>query len=395
MSIDTIVLFDGPERDNLLPLTFTRAVADLRIGILTILEKWEKLTGIKTQVLTQSYLQSKYPFSPKGKTVYINAAILPSQKLLAEIEKLPLHSVLRSKDSIVAIFTDESFQTLSNLEQADTSNFELRTSNFTGLRFPWDIFTYNGSQIRADIVFMKLEPNPEVLSASNHLVAPDNIYVAANVSCGFSILNAKAGPIYLGKGCEVMEGNIIRGPFSLGDYSTVKMGARIYGDTSIGPQCKVSGEIINSVIFGYSNKAHDGFLGNSVIGEWCNLGADTNNSNLKNNYGQVKAWNYPAAGQIDTGLQFCGLIMGDHSKCSINTMFNTGTVVGVSANIFGGGFPSKFVPDFSWGEKAEYQLDKAFEVAELVMDRRGISLAETDKEILRNVFEITKKYRKT
>jgi UDP-N-acetylglucosamine diphosphorylase/glucosamine-1-phosphate N-acetyltransferase len=213
----------------------------------------------------------------------------------------------------------------------------------------------------------------------------------------FAILNATDGPIYIGKDAEIMEGSMIRGPFSLGEHSVLKLGAKIYGPTTIGPHSKVGGEVNNSVIFGYSNKAHDGFLGNSVLGEWCNIGADSNNSNLKNNYAEVKLWDYEKGRFIGTGLTFCGLIMGDHSKCGINTMFNTGTVVGVSANIFGAGFPRNFVADFSWGGAAGftvYKLKEAFETAERVYQRRGMAFDENEKEILTRVFELTEKFRK-
>lgn len=393
MAIDTIVLFDGPQRVHLLPLTFTRAVADIRVGILSLRDKWRYLSGRNPEVLTQTYLQPKYPLNASGRILYVNAAVLPGPALLAELEKLPVNTVLKSGDDLLAIHTDEHFTTLVDLDKTSAYNIVLPTSNFELLRHPWDIFTHNGPQISADIAAMKLEPNPELLSKTNTLVADYNIYVGGNVSCGYSLLNAKAGPIYLGSNSEVMEGCIIRGAFALGEDATLKMGTRIYGDTTIGPHSKVSGEISNSVIFGYSNKAHDGFLGNAVIGEWCNLGAGTNNSNLKNNYGKVRAWDYAVNQAVDTELQFCGLIMGDHAKCAIDTMFNTGTVVGIFANIFSNGFPPKFIPDFSWGEKAEYEFEKALDVAARVMERRDIALTDTDRAILKSVFEATRAYR--
>ena len=204
------------------------------------------------------------------------------------------------------------------------------------------------------------------------------------------------GPIYIGKDSEIMEGSLVRGPFALGENSILKMGAKVYGATTIGPYCKVGGEINNSVLFGYSNKGHEGFLGNSVLGEWCNIGADSNTSNLKNNYAEVKLWNYENERFINTGLQFCGLMMGDHSKCGINTMFNTGTVIGVSANIFGAGFPRNFIPSFSWGGAAgfsTYHMNKVIEVAKVVMKRRALDLSELDKNILQHVFETTSKFR--
>lgn len=386
MPIQHIVLFDGNERDNLLPLTATRAVADLRIGILTIKEKWEKYFQTSVEVLTQDYLQEKYPYTLKENSVFINASILPSDDLVSAIEKLEKNIVLKSDATILALKTNDVISSLNGIKQisAKLKSTDQQFNNSI-INFPWDIFSLNGQEIKNDIQLLGLKPNPEKLSLTNTLLGSD-IYVEDGVNCECSILNSKQGPIYLGKNSEVMEGCTIRGPFALGEHATLKMQTKIYGDTTIGPHCKIGGEVSNSVFFGYSNKAHDGFLGNSVIGEWCNLGADTNNSNLKNNYGKVKVYNYPAKDFIDTGLQFCGLIMGDHAKSSINTMFNTGTVAGVCANVFGGGFHPKFIPDFAWNEK-EFELEKAYEVAQRVMERRSIQLNETDKKILKHIFD--------
>lgn len=386
MPIQHIVLFDGNERDNLLPLTATRAVADLRVGILTIKEKWEKYFQTKADILTQDYLQTKYEYSQKENTVFINASILPSKRLADEIVQLSEETGLMSQNVTIAFKTSQSISSIKDFSKIFTQlNFQISAFLNSQIAFPWDIFTLNGREIRNDIQLLGLKPNPEKLSSTNTVLG-NEIYIGDGVSCECSILNSKQGPIYLGKDSEVMEGCTIRGTFALGEHSTLKMQTKMYGDTSIGPHCKVGGEVSNSVFFGYSNKAHDGFLGNSVIGEWCNLGADTNNSNLKNNYGKVKVWNYPMKDFIDTGLQFCGLIMADHAKSSINTMFNTGTIVGVCANIFGGGFHPKFIPDFAWNEK-EFELEKAYEVAQRVMERRSIVLTETDKNILKYIFE--------
>lgn len=396
MPIQHIVLFDGNERDNLLPLTATRAMADLRVGILTIKEKWEKYFQTKVDVLTQDYLQPKYTYTQKENTIFINTQFLPTKSFIKDLESLGDNEILKWRTMLVAIKTNQPINSIQDIYKIDASNNEnkdynyghkqLNTTESTYLiSHPWNIFSHNGNEIKNDIKLLVLKPNPEKLSATNAILG-NEIYVEDGVSCECSILNAKNGPIYLGKNSEVMEGTTIRGSFALGEHSTLKMQTKIYGDTTIGPHCKVGGEVSNSVFFGYSNKAHDGFIGNSVIGEWCNLGADTNNSNLKNNYGKVKAYNYPAKDIIDTGLQFCGLIMGDHAKSSINTMFNTGTVVGVCANVFGGGFHPKFVPDFAWNEKI-FDLEKAYEVAQRVMERREINLSETDKNILKYIFE--------
>ncbi|MEO1714969.1 MAG: glucose-1-phosphate thymidylyltransferase, partial [Bacteroidota bacterium] len=261
-----------------------------------------------------------------------------------------------------------------------------------------EIFSQNGAALRSDYEKLTRNRLSEALPESNTLIGPKNqLFIEPGASVEGAILNTKTGPIYIGKDAAVMEGAIIRGPFALGNNGVVKLGAKVYGPTTIGPFAKIGGEVNNSVLFGYSNKGHDGFLGNSVIGEWCNLGADTNNSNLKNNYAEVRAWNYKLEGFIPTGLQFCGLIMGDHSKCGINTMFNTGTVVGVSANIFGAGFPRNFVPSFTWGGPSgmsTYRVKKAFETAERVMVRRKKELDKVERDILEHVFRISSTYRR-
>jgi UDP-N-acetylglucosamine diphosphorylase/glucosamine-1-phosphate N-acetyltransferase len=388
------VLFDGKERDNLLPLTATRAVASIRIGILTIKEKWEKHLGTQVDILTQDYLQPKYTLHQKENTLFINACVLPSAALCREIESLEENNLLLHEETIIAIKTSQRIDSVDSMyEPYDGYPLKFSTAEVQKIEFPWTIFTLNGLEIKRDIQLLGLKPNPEKLAASNQLIGTE-FYVEDGAVCECAVLNSNDGPVYLGKDSEVMEGCTVRGPFALGSHATLKMQSKIYGDTSIGPYCKVGGEVSNSVLFGYSNKAHDGFLGNSVIGEWCNLGADTNNSNLKNNYGTIKVWNYPSKTFIPTALQFCGLIMGDHAKSGINTMFNTGTVAGVCANIFGGGFHPKFIPDFSWGQEGTFQLDKAYEVAQRVMERRGITLAQTDKDILNYIFEHTEEFRK-
>jgi UDP-N-acetylglucosamine diphosphorylase/glucosamine-1-phosphate N-acetyltransferase len=388
MSIQHIVLFDGNQRNHLLPLTATRAVADIRIGILTIKEKWEKYLNIKTDVLTQDYLQPKYSFNQNENTVFINANVLPTIQLVEEIKSLKSETALMKNENTIAFQTNQQINSINDFATAfNQLNFQIATiSNLQILSNPWNIFSWNGQEIKNDILLLGLKPNPEKLSSTNTLLG-NEIYVEDGVSCECSVLNAKDGPIYLGKDSEIMEGCTVRGPFALGEHASLKMQAKIYGDTTIGKYSKVGGEVSNSVIFGYSNKGHDGFLGNSVIGEWCNLGADTNNSNLKNNYGKVSAWSYPEKKYINTNLQFCGLIMGDHAKAAINTQFNTGTVVGVCANVIDAGFPPKFVPDFSWGNSDVFELEKAYEVAQRVMERRQIKLSEIDKNILKYIFD--------
>jgi UDP-N-acetylglucosamine diphosphorylase/glucosamine-1-phosphate N-acetyltransferase len=387
------ILFDGNVRNQLLPFTFTRPVADIRVGILTIREKWEQLLGFTTTTLTEDYLSEKYPFLELEKNIFINASFLPSENLAGIIKGLEENQAVFFEEEPLAFFATEgqevAFETFDIIQYAH--NDVLRIAH------TWDIFSKNGQAIKRDFELLtkgrKSQPIPEGVWAKN----PENIFIEEGATLEFCTLNASEGPIYIGKHAEIMEGALIRGPFALCEHASVKMGAKIYTNTSIGPHSKVGGEVNNSVIFGYSNKSHDGFLGNSVLGEWCNLGADSNNSNLKNNYAEVRLWDYETEGFARTGLQFCGLMMGDHSKCGINTMFNTGTVVGVSANIFGSGFPRNFVPSFSWGGSGgftTYKTDKAFEVAKVVMSRRNIEFSEVDAKILEHVFEETAKWRK-
>lgn len=384
-------LFDGPSRNNLLPFCFTRPVAEIRVGILTIREKWERLLGQKTFTQTEVYLQEKWPYREMEENIFINASYLPNKDLVGQIRNLRADEAIFDGQTPVAYFqmTDEA--DLDIYEHIPMSGNSIVINN------PWDIFSKNAEAIQADFKLLTKGRKSALIPDSVFCTNKENIFVEEGAKLNFASLNASDGPIYIGKNAEVMEGCTVRGPLALCEYSTLKMQAKIYGATTIGPHSKVGGEVNNSVIFGYSNKGHDGFLGNSVIGEWCNLGADTNNSNLKNNYAEVKLWDYNNEGFINTGLQFCGLMMGDHSKCGINTMFNTGTVVGVSANIFGAGFPRNFIPSFSWGganRMISYKTEKAFEVAEIVMKRRGIDFAEIDKKILERVFEETKKFRR-
>ncbi|MBI9054163.1 MAG: GlmU family protein [Bacteroidales bacterium] len=390
------ILFDDKSWDNLLPLTFTRPVCEIRTGILTIKEKWEKHLNAKLSYLTQDFLSEKYKLFVTDENILINGAVIPDGDLLNQINKLSLNESIVVNDELVAVCLGKKevaqfrHDNIENYVHADYSNTVLKIS------WPWHIFSLNDETLKLDFELITKNRKSVDISESNNILGIENIFVEEGARIEFATLNATTGPIYIGKDAEIMEGSIVRGPFALCEHSTLKMGAKIYGATTIGPHSKVGGEVNNAVILGYSNKGHDGFLGNSVLGEWCNLGADTNNSNLKNNYAEVRLWNYQAERFIKTGLQFCGLIMGDHSKCAINTMFNTGTVIGVNTNIFGEGFPRNFVPSFSWGGAhgfTGYGINKAFEVAEVVMKRRNITLNELDKNILKYVFEKTSKFR--
>lgn len=392
------ILFDDTSRENLLPLTFTRPVAEIRIGILTIREKWEKMLNTTCSYLTVDYLQEKFkPAEGNKESCIINGSILPDQILVDLIKKLNAGEALIWNDTLIAAVLPNTPDKSYNPEINHFKEKKVLVDKPFMVTNPWDIFTQNGKATEADFEMITKNRKSEPISATNQVLNPERVFIEKGAKIECSILNAETGPIYIGVDAQVMEGSIVRGPFALCDGSVLKMGAKIYGPTTIGPHSKVGGEINNSVVFGCSNKAHDGFLGNSVIGEWCNIGADSNNSNLKNNYANVKLWSYPKKSFVDTGLQFCGLIMGDHSKCGINTMFNTGTVVGVSANIFGSGFPRNFIPSFSWGGAqgfSVYAIDKAFETVERVFERRNMVFDNTEKKILKKIFELTDEYRK-
>ncbi len=385
------ILFDGTVRDSLLPFTFTRPVADIRVGILTIREKWEKYLNTTTTTVTEDYLSEKYPLVELDENILINASFLPNKELVTQIESLQMNEAIFQNEEVIAFYSLEA-------QEVDFSTF--KAIEFEGdvlqIKNTWDIFSKNGEALQADFDFLTEGRKSAPISKTNSLINPKNIFLEEGASVEYSILNATEGPIYLGKDAEVWEGSLIRGAFALCSNAVVKMGAKMYGPTTVGPFGKVCGEISNSVIFGYSSKGHEGYLGNAVLGEWCNIGADSNNSNLKNNYAKVRMWNYASESFEQTGLQFCGLMMGDHSKTAINTMFNTGTVIGVNCNIYVPGFPRNFVPSFSWGGASgftTYPTNKAFEAAKVMMARRGVEFNEKEANILNHVFELTKKWR--
>ena len=386
------ILFDGTVRNALLPFTYTRPVADIRIGILTIREKWEKYLGNTTTTITEDYLEEKFPMVEMGTNIMLNASFLPNSNLVALVKNLKENEAVFKDDEVVA------FYTLNTQENVDFGTYDIThyKDELLQIKNTWDIFSLNEKALIEDYVFLtegrKSEPIPNTVNCINK----ENIFLEEGVDISFATLNASSGPIYIGKDAIIMEGSLVRGPFALCHDSILKMGAKIYGATTIGPLSKVGGEVNNTVFFGYSSKAHEGYLGNAVIGEWCNLGADTNNSNLKNNYAEVKLWSYETERFAKTGRQFCGLMMGDHSKCGINTMFNTGTIIGVSANIFGGNFPRNFIPSFSWGGSggfSTYVMNKVNEVASVVMKRKHVDYDEQEKKILQHIFDETEKYR--
>lgn len=398
--MNNIILFDDENWKSFLPLTYTRPIGELRLGILTIREKWEKRLNGKVSYITQDYLSDKFPIEIANDNYVINPRWIPNAKLISLIKDLDMNDALLIDDTLVAArMNDSQFQLLiknDELEELKGIDISKNRNDFLQILRPYDLNTFNGIEIENDFELLTEKRYSQNVNNTNVLINKSNIFVDEGATLNNASLNATDGPIYIGKGAEIMEGSYIRGPFSLCENATVKMGAKIYGETTIGPHSKVGGEISNTIIVGYSNKAHDGYLGNSYIGEWCNLGAGTNASNLKNNYTEVKVWDYNTDKFEKSGKQFCGLIMGDHSKCGIQTMFNTGTVVGVSANIFGSGYPRTFIPSFSWGGSKGYMtfsLNKSFEIAETVMARRSIELTEYDKLILEHIFHNSSQYR--
>jgi UDP-N-acetylglucosamine diphosphorylase/glucosamine-1-phosphate N-acetyltransferase len=386
------ILFDSDVRNTLLPFTYTRPVADIRVGILTIREKWEKHLGLTTTTITEEYLEEKYPMVEMEENILINASFCPTEYLVEQVKNLSKNEAIFKGDDVIAFYTAESQEEV-NFDEYFQIEFK---EELIQIKNTWDIFTYNGKAIQLDYDLITEGRTSEPIPEGVQVLNKKNIFIEEGAEVIFSTLNASEGPIYIGKDALVMESSSIRGPFAMCEKAVLKIGAKIYKDTTIGPYSKVGGEVSNSVIFGYSSKGHDGYLGNSVLGEWCNLGADTNTSNLKNNYAEVKLWDYESERFAKTGLQFCGLLMGDHSKCGINTMFNTGTVVGVSVNIFGSGFPRNFIPSYSWGGAAgftTFQMNKVSEVATAVMQRRSLVFDDKDQKILDHIFEETKKYR--
>lgn len=391
-----IFLLDIAEtRLQLLPLTYTRSIGELRVGILKIHEKWSTKLGAEVNLITESYLGKIDKNSDSKHNLIINASLCPNDLLIKALDNLQENQKLTQNGKFLA--SKATYTPVFN----QTHDDQLISVEYSGkvdlIERPWDIFIKNGDQIRMDF---------EILTNDRRSISIDdphtraynekNIFIEDGAEVKAAILNAENGPIYIGKNAKIHEGAIVRGPFALCEFGQVNMGAKIRGDSTFGPHTKVGGEVANSVIMGYSNKGHEGYLGNSVIGEWCNLGADTNTSNMKNNYTKIKMWDYTKDSFVKTGLQFCGLIMGDHTKCGINTMFNTGTVVGMSANIFGSGYPRNVIPSFSWGGATGFTthgLTKAKETASIAMRRKTKEWSKLDDDIFKEVFDRSAKYR--
>lgn len=382
--MNNIILFDGAVRTNLLPLTFTRPVGEIRIGILTIKEKWEKRLSASVSFLTESYLSHKYPLIVSDENIFVAGNILPSDSFINEINNLNVNEALTDEGSVIAFKGS-----LSDFESRNWTSKPVASSP-EQLVHTFDIFVKNGQEICADFDLITQGRKSAPVSPTNQIIGSHPVFIEEGAYMECSVINTSKGPVYIGKESEIMEGALIRGPFAACTHATVNMGARIYGPTTIGPHCKVGGELNNVVMFGYSNKAHEGFLGNAVLGEWCNIGAGTEASNLKNDYTEIKLWNYSSRRFAKTGLQFCGLIMGDYSKAGINTMFNTATLIGVGCNIYGTGFPRNFVSSFLEGGNSGFEqanMKKFFTTTEKVMARRSKDLTEADKQICLHIFE--------
>ncbi len=388
-----LILFDDPAiRPELLPFTFTRPVADIRVGILTIAEKWQKRLDNAPSFLTESYLSASYPCRTTTDNLYINGAVCPTDELTRRVQHLTSgEGLLSSAGLLVALRTDQAITEVTQLTDAVRSSSVFEEFIPT-MRHLWSLIAANGDQIRADFDLLTAgrESQP-ITDPFTQCYAPENIFIEPGATLKATILNAADGPIYIGKNAIVSEGSVIVGPFGLGEGAMVHYQSRMRSNTSIGPYCKAGGEIANSIMFANSAKGHEGYLGDSVVGEWCNLGAGTNTSNLKNDYANVKLHNYATGGLVDTGRKFCGLMMGDFTKAGIGTLFNTGTVVGVNVNVYGGGIQPKHIPSFSWGGTVDgfvpYRIDKALQVAKETFSRRNTAFDAAEESILRAVYQ--------
>lgn len=390
-------IFDTISAKRLLPFTHTRPVADIRCGILTQRERWEKLLNLsQSGTITGKVLSKVFPPIYNSDNLYVNAAILANEAIAEQVAALQNGEALVAAEVLIALRTSEQL-TLSDFNNKTISYQAIPyEANFRMLQNVWDIFGLADEAIRYDFNLLSSNVQSEALPAHNTLIgSAEDLFIAKGAQITAAILNTTTGPIFIDEDAEVMEGAMLRGPIYLGKHGAFKMGTKVYGATSIGHHSKVGGELSNVIMFDYSNKGHDGYLGNAVIGSWCNLGADTNASNLKNNYDEVSIWSEYENRMVKTGTQFCGLLMGDHSKCGINTMFNTGTVVGVSCNIYGGDFPDKYIPSFSWGGKNDmtsYQFDKAIDTARRMMARRGKQPTAEEIEVLASICEKSQRF---
>lgn len=395
-----LILFDDETRDHLLPLTYTRPASLLRCGILTIKEKWEAYLTGSASYITSEYLTRKFPIAIHEENLVINGTILPNARLVKLISELKRNEALISDGDLVAAnIPGSEFDSIIDGSFADEiAGYSLTETPVLRIRRAWDLLRFCKDELQCDFDLITKDRSSQPLGVTNTVIGDkEDVFCSTGASVSAVTINSENGPVYIGKDVTILEGCFIRGPVAICDGAVLKMGTKIYGPTVIGPHAKVGGEITHSTILGFSNKSHDGYLGNSVIGEWCNIGAGTNVSNLKNTYKDVRMWNYALQDYEDSKQQFLGVVIGDHTKCGISTMLNTGTVIGVSANVFGAGFPKNFIPSFSWGGQQDgwetYDLDKACETARLVMDRRGIPFSDLDREIFGHIHSNSATYR--
>ena len=369
-----IQIHDNGKHLDFAPLSLTRAVGNLRVGIFTNDERWKiLLPEAEISFETENYLGGKFPQVPNATVV--NACVIPNADVVQAVKELKGNENLVIDGGWVA--------------RCGTGEVIVHYKGEMPIRIEqrWEMYQKNGEVLEQDFETITNNRTSVQLSSTNTIIGdPNLVFLESGAKVEASILNTTTGPIYIGKDAEIMEGSSVRGPLAMCNNSALKMGAKVYGPTTLGPHCKVGGEVNNVIFQAYSNKGHDGFLGNSVIGEWCNIGADTNTSNLKNNYGKVKTYSYATEKLEQTDLQFMGLVMGDHSKCGINTMFNTATVVGVSSNVFGAEFPDKYIPSFTWGTHGDaFDFDKALVSANNMMERRGMQLSDDEIAILKHI----------
>lgn len=390
-----IILFDDYSRVDLFPLTLTRPVGALRIGILTIAEKWAAISGLSVSYHTEEYLSPKFPLVLAADNFLINAKLLPDAQLWASVQALAQHEALGFENDLLAVRLPRKELESGSVFVQQATKTPYTDSLPVRILHVEDLVKFNSQALEADFNLLTAGRVSQTLSADNHVLGT-RLFVEPGVKCSLASINTLTGPVYIGRDTDIMEGSHIRGPFALLNNSTVKMGAKIYGATTVGPYCTVGGELKNAILTGYSNKSHEGYLGDSVLGEWCNLGADTNNSNMKNTYQQVSLYNYRLKDRRSTGMQFLGMIMGDHSKSGINATFNTGTVIGMGVNFFGTSLSPAFLPDFTWadpGKFKEHQLEKMLETARKMMERKNLQLDEATEQILREAFKLTAAYR--
>lgn len=394
-----IILFDNEVRSRLLPFTYIRPVCELRIGTLTIREKWERWMSLPVSYITQDYLAERFPLEYDTENYFINGSVLPSAQLVKLLQQMETgEAFLRGDELIAAKMTGEQFDQLINDDEIeDLRGIDLEDTEFLKINHLWDFPLLNETAITDDFQLITKGRTSGEISASNRVLGGGNIFIEEGAEVELATLNGQSGPIYIGKNATVMEGAVIRGPVSIGDGAVVKMGAKIYGGTTLGPMAKAGGELKSTILMGYCSKSHDGYLGDSMIGEWCNIGAGTSASNLKNDYAEVRIWNYDKEGFQATGLQFCGLFMGDFSRCGINTMFNTGTITGICTNIYGSGFPRTFIPSFSMGGYHGFQTfrsDQALEAIDRTMARKDKTLSVPERLTLLRIYEDTARYRR-